>query len=58
MASRLQIEGDDSVLLRVTHSNLKNFATDVRFSLQVPFSDNVNYFVLTSIIPEVAFSFV
>ncbi|WRX25146.1 Ubiquitin-like domain - like 10 [Theobroma cacao] len=35
MASRLQIEGDDSVLLRVTHSNLKNFATDVRFSLQM-----------------------
>ncbi|KAL5546551.1 hypothetical protein UlMin_006238 [Ulmus minor] len=35
MASRLQqIEGDDSVLLRVTHSNLKTFSADVRFSLQ------------------------
>lgn len=35
MASRLQkIEGDDSVLLRVTHSNLKSFSSDVRFSLQ------------------------
>ncbi|XWS43062.1 hypothetical protein CRYUN_Cryun16bG0069100 [Craigia yunnanensis] len=35
MASRLQIKGDDSVLLRVTHSDLKSFATDVRFSLQI-----------------------
>ncbi|XP_010105093.2 tubulin-folding cofactor B, partial [Morus notabilis] len=35
MASQLQkIEGDDSVLLRVTHSNLKTFSSDVRFSLQ------------------------
>ncbi|XVF44208.1 hypothetical protein PTKIN_Ptkin02bG0102500 [Pterospermum kingtungense] len=34
MASKLQIEGDDSVLLRITHSNLKSFATDIRFSLQ------------------------
>ncbi|KAI8014937.1 Tubulin-folding cofactor B [Camellia lanceoleosa] len=33
MGSRLQIEGDESVLLRVTHSNLKSFASDVRFSL-------------------------
>lgn len=35
MASRLQIEGDESVLLRVTHSNLKSFNADVRFSLQM-----------------------
>ncbi|KAH7511761.1 hypothetical protein FEM48_Zijuj12G0017000 [Ziziphus jujuba var. spinosa] len=35
MASTLQkIQGDDSVLLRVTHSNLKTFSADVRFSLQ------------------------
>lgn len=35
MGSRLQIHGDESVLLRVTHSNLKSFAADVRFSLQM-----------------------
>ncbi|KAF6173601.1 hypothetical protein GIB67_022960 [Kingdonia uniflora] len=35
MATKLQISGDDSVLLRVTHSNLKNFSADVRFSLQM-----------------------
>lgn len=36
MASSLQkIEGDESVLLRVTHSNLKTFKPDIRFSLQV-----------------------
>ncbi|KAK2652157.1 hypothetical protein Ddye_012013 [Dipteronia dyeriana] len=36
MASGLQqIDGDESVLLRVTHSNLKTFVTDVRFSLQM-----------------------
>lgn len=35
MASRLQIQGDESVLLRITHSNLKNFSADVRFSLQM-----------------------
>ncbi|XP_031258504.1 tubulin-folding cofactor B [Pistacia vera] len=36
MASRLQqIEGDESVVLRVTHSNIKTFAADVRFSLQM-----------------------
>ncbi|XXG73596.1 hypothetical protein AAC387_Pa07g2491 [Persea americana] len=35
MASRLQIPSDDSVLLSVTHSNLKNFASDIRFSLQM-----------------------
>ncbi|XP_038701606.1 tubulin-folding cofactor B [Tripterygium wilfordii] len=35
MASRLQIQGDDSVILRVTHSNLKSFSAEVRFSLQM-----------------------
>ncbi|KAA0062751.1 tubulin-folding cofactor B isoform X2 [Cucumis melo var. makuwa] len=36
MASRLQqIEKDESVLLRVTHANLKSFTSDVRFSLQM-----------------------
>ncbi|XP_058214361.1 tubulin-folding cofactor B-like isoform X1 [Rhododendron vialii] len=35
MGSRLQIQGDESVLLRITHSNLKSFSTDVRFSLQL-----------------------
>lgn len=35
MATRLQIEGDESVLLHVTHSNLKSFNADVRFSLQM-----------------------
>lgn len=35
MATRLQIEDDDSVLLRVTHSNLKTFSASLRFSLQV-----------------------
>ncbi|OMP14197.1 hypothetical protein COLO4_00190 [Corchorus olitorius] len=35
MALRLQIKGDDSVLLQVTHSNLKNFSADIRFSLQM-----------------------
>ncbi|KAE9619743.1 putative CAP Gly-rich domain-containing protein [Lupinus albus] len=36
MASSLQkIEGDESVLLRVTHSNLKTFTADIRFSLQL-----------------------
>ncbi|CAL1385156.1 unnamed protein product [Linum trigynum] len=34
MAARFQIEGDDSVLLRVTHSNLKTFSAEVRCSLQ------------------------
>ncbi|KAL6176731.1 hypothetical protein ACLB2K_053364 [Fragaria x ananassa] len=35
MASRLQkIETDESVLLRVTHSNLQTFSVDIRFSLQ------------------------
>ncbi|CAL1383335.1 unnamed protein product [Linum trigynum] len=35
MAARFQIEGDDSVLLRVTHFNLKTFSDEVRCSLQV-----------------------
>ncbi|XP_054795197.1 tubulin-folding cofactor B-like [Prosopis cineraria] len=36
MASSLQkIEGDDSVLLRVTHSNIKTFSSDIRFSQQM-----------------------
>ncbi|GKC56263.1 tubulin-folding cofactor B [Tanacetum coccineum] len=34
MASRLQLPTDDSVLLNVTHSNLKSFASEVRFSLE------------------------
>ncbi|XP_076955010.1 tubulin-folding cofactor B-like [Bidens hawaiensis] len=34
MASSLQLPADDSALLRVTHSNLKTFASDVRFSLE------------------------
>ncbi|XP_041024573.1 tubulin-folding cofactor B isoform X1 [Juglans microcarpa x Juglans regia] len=36
MASGLQIHRDESVLLRITHSNLKSFSTDIRFSLQMP----------------------
>lgn len=35
MGSKLQIQGDESVLLRVTHSNLKSFNADVRFLLQM-----------------------
>ncbi|PSR92814.1 Tubulin-folding cofactor B like [Actinidia chinensis var. chinensis] len=35
MGSRLQMQGDESVLLRVTHSNLKSFCADVHFSLQM-----------------------
>nr|AFK42330.1 unknown [Lotus japonicus] len=36
MASSLQkIDGDETVLLRVTHSNLKTFNPDIRFSLQL-----------------------
>ncbi|CAN1140386.1 Tubulin-folding cofactor B [Linum perenne] len=34
MAPRFQIEEDDSVLLCVTHANLKTFATEVRISRQ------------------------
>ncbi|EEF33219.1 tubulin-folding cofactor B [Ricinus communis] len=35
MGSKLQkIEGDESVVLRITHSNLKTFSADVRFSLE------------------------
>lgn len=33
--SRLQMEADDSVNLHITHSNLKSFSADVRFSPQV-----------------------
>ncbi|KAL8541485.1 hypothetical protein ACS0TY_002671 [Phlomoides rotata] len=35
MASMLQLQGDDSVLLRVTHCNIKSFSSEVRFSLQM-----------------------
>lgn len=35
MASLLHLPADDSVLLRVTHSNIKSFSTDVRFSLDM-----------------------
>ncbi|KAL0435790.1 UNVERIFIED_CONTAM: Tubulin-folding cofactor B [Sesamum radiatum] len=35
MANKLQIQGDESVLLCVTHSNIKSFSADVRFSLQM-----------------------
>ncbi|KZV18154.1 tubulin-folding cofactor B [Dorcoceras hygrometricum] len=34
-SSLLQIPGDDSVVLRVTHSNMKSFSTDIRCSLQM-----------------------
>ncbi|KAF3783188.1 Tubulin-folding cofactor B [Nymphaea thermarum] len=34
MASLLHVEVDETVFLRVTHSNLSHFAADVRFSLQ------------------------
>ncbi|KAJ4848041.1 hypothetical protein Tsubulata_046184 [Turnera subulata] len=34
MASKLQAENDESVLLRVTHSNIKSFSPEIRFSLQ------------------------
>ncbi|XP_043690522.1 tubulin-folding cofactor B [Telopea speciosissima] len=35
MASKLQLPVEESVLLRVTHSNLKSFSADVRFSLEM-----------------------
>lgn len=35
MGTRLQIDGDESVLCTVTHSNLKSFNADIRFSLQM-----------------------
>ncbi|RWW46480.1 hypothetical protein BHE74_00047589 [Ensete ventricosum] len=35
MASRLQLPDDDSVVLRVTHANVKSFSADVRFSLEM-----------------------
>ncbi|XP_073289930.1 tubulin-folding cofactor B isoform X1 [Primulina huaijiensis] len=34
-SSLLQIPVDDSVFLRVTHSNIKSFSADIRFSLQM-----------------------
>lgn len=34
-SSRFQIQPDESVLLRVTHSNIKSFSAEIRFSLQV-----------------------
>lgn len=44
-ANRLQIQGDDSVLLRITHANLKTFSADIHFSLQVPIlQTNLLYF--------------
>ncbi|KAI3726907.1 hypothetical protein L1987_66714 [Smallanthus sonchifolius] len=36
MASQLQLPGDDSFLLRGTHSNLTTFSSDVRLSHEVP----------------------
>lgn len=38
--SRLQLEGDDSVHLHITHANLKSFSADVRFSPQVSLQKN------------------
>ncbi|QCD86551.1 ribosomal RNA methyltransferase Nop2 [Vigna unguiculata] len=35
MASSIELHGEDSVVLRVTHSNLKTFNADIRFSLQL-----------------------
>ncbi|KAL9329887.1 hypothetical protein ACSQ67_004890 [Phaseolus vulgaris] len=35
MASSIQVHGEDSVVLRVTHSNMKTFNSDIRFSLQL-----------------------
>ncbi|GFQ04884.1 tubulin-folding cofactor b [Phtheirospermum japonicum] len=35
MANKLHIQGDESVLLRITHSNIKSFSADVRFSTQL-----------------------
>ncbi|KAK7399249.1 hypothetical protein VNO78_10428 [Psophocarpus tetragonolobus] len=35
MTSRIQIQGDESVELHITHSNLKTFGSDIRFSLQL-----------------------
>ncbi|PKA64763.1 ribosomal RNA methyltransferase Nop2 [Apostasia shenzhenica] len=34
MASSLQLVGDDSIMLRVTHSNIRTFSSDVRFFLE------------------------
>ncbi|RDX87942.1 Tubulin-folding cofactor B, partial [Mucuna pruriens] len=35
MASSMKVEGDEAVVLRVTHSNLKTFSSDIRFSLHL-----------------------
>ncbi|CAI9095939.1 OLC1v1031983C1 [Oldenlandia corymbosa var. corymbosa] len=35
MASGFQIQGDELVLLRVTHSNIKSFSAHMQFSLQM-----------------------
>ncbi|OAY73433.1 Tubulin-folding cofactor B, partial [Ananas comosus] len=35
MASLLHLPADDSVLLVVTHSNIKSFSPEIRFSLQM-----------------------
>lgn len=35
MASRLQLVADNTVLLRVTHSNIKTFSAEVRFDLEM-----------------------
>ncbi|TKY60575.1 Tubulin-folding cofactor B [Spatholobus suberectus] len=35
MASSIQVRGDNSAVLRVTHSNIKTFSDDIRFSLQL-----------------------
>ncbi|GFP84609.1 tubulin-folding cofactor b [Phtheirospermum japonicum] len=35
MANKLHIQGDESVLLRITHSNIKSFSADVLFSTQL-----------------------
>nr|GMD61468.1 tubulin-folding cofactor B [Ipomoea batatas] len=43
MASVLQnIPADDSVLIRVTHANIKSFSADIRFSLQAVTVEDVN----------------
>ncbi|XP_020595535.1 tubulin-folding cofactor B [Phalaenopsis equestris] len=39
MASRLQLGGDNTVLLRVTHSNIKSFSSEVRFDLEMSVED-------------------
>lgn len=58
MASRLQIEGDESVLCRVTHSNLKSFNADVRFSLQVCVYKMLDFYVYGMVNSNLINSFV